>query len=118
MKDDNKNFIELIVSSCLVIPFYVAMALNTNNFWVEVILIILIFADLFYLVFKPFPRIIFEDLKEFKIIKNNNILYKCDNLTLSLVGYTLEWLFIVFAGLFINNFSFKKQYGMFFSLMM
>lgn len=118
MKDDNKNFIELIVSSCLVIPLYVAMALYTNNFWVEVILIILIFADLFYLVFKPFPRIIFEDLKEFKIIKNNNILYKCDNLTLSLVGYTLEWLFIVFAGLFINNYSFKKQYGMFFSLIM
>lgn len=118
MKDDNKNFIELIVSSCLVIPFYVAMALNTNNFWVEVILIILIFADLFYLVFKPFPRIIFEDLKELKVIKNSKFLYKYDNLTIILVGYTLQWLFIVFVGLFMNHFSFKNQYGTFFSLIM
>lgn len=118
MNDINKNFKKLIIYTSLSMLLYVVMAFFTNRIWVEAILIILILAVIFYTEFKIVPRIVFEDLKELKVIKNSKFLYKYDNLTIILVGYTLQWLFIVFVGLFMNHFSFKNQYGTFFSLIM
>lgn len=118
MNDINKNFKKLIIYTSLAMLLYVVMAFFTNLIWVEAILIILILSVIFYTEFKIVPRIVFEDLKELKVIKNSKFLYKYDNLTIILVGYTLQWLFIVFVGLFMNHFSFKNQYGTFFSLIM
>lgn len=118
MNDINKNFKKLIIYTSLTMLLYVVMAFFTSRIWVEAILIILILAVIFYTEFKIVPRIVFEDLKELKVIKNSKFLYKYDNLTIILVGYTLQWLFIVFVGLFMNHFSFKNQYGTFFSLIM
>lgn len=118
MNDNNKNFKNLMICTGLAMFFYVVMVFFTNRIWVEAILIILILAVLFYTEFKIVPRIVFEDIKELKVIKNSKFLYKYDNLTITLVGYTLQWLIIVFVGLFMNHFSFKNQYGTFFSLIM
>lgn len=118
MNDINKNFKKLIIYTSLAMLLYVVMAFFTNLIWVEAILIILILSVIFYTEFKIVPRIVFEDLKELKVIKNSKFLYKYDNLTIILVGYTLQWLIIVFVGLFMNHFSFKNQYGTFFSLIM